>query len=444
MRATRTLLVLVAVVMTLAAPLRAQGIIRDSEIEYALRTMARPLASAAGVSMGSLRILLIDDRKMNAFVADQQTMFLHTGLLLRLSSADQVQAVLAHELAHIANGHIARRGIAAGSARSAAALGLLLAAAAGAASGSGEAAVGLAVGTASAAQRSFFAHTRAEEASADQAGLRYMASASVDPAATAEVLQLFRGQEALSPARQDAYVQTHPLTRDRLRAVEAFVKALPAPGAPDPTAEYWFARAQAKLDGYSRNPADVLRRAPARDTSDAATLRRALAWHRQKKTAEALDEIGILIARRPDDAYAVETKAQILYESKRFDEAAQVYGRAVALAPNDALILGGQGRALLAAGNVEGALAALEKAAARDRADPRLLRDLATAYAKSGQDGMAALATAESRALTGRLADARVMALRASGLLPEGSPGWRRAQDVIRVADTAIKQKKRN
>lgn len=442
MRAARTLLMLMAALLSLTLHARAAGIIRDSEIEYALRELARPLASAAGVSMGTLRIYLIDDRSLNAFVADQQTMFLHTGLLLRLTTAEQVQAVLAHEIAHIANGHISRRGIASDNARTAAGIGLLLAAAAGAASGNSEAAFGLAIGSQAVAQRAFFAHTRAEEASADQAGLRYMARSGVNPQSAAEVLSLFRGQEALSSDRQDPYVRSHPLTRDRLRAVEAFVAALDYQGTPDPGAERWFARAQAKLDGYSRNPSDVLRRAPARDTSEAAMLRRALAWHRQAKTDKALDEIDRLIARQPGDPYPVETKAQILLESRRFAEAARVYARASGLAPGDALILAGQGRALLAAGDHRAALPVLEKAAARDAANPRLLRDLATAYSKSGNDGMAALSVAEARAIVGQLADARTLAVRASELLPQGSPGWRRAQDVIRVADRALKRKR--
>ena len=67
------------------------------------------------------------------------------------------------------------------------------------------------------------AHTRAEEASADQSALRYMVSAGIDPEAMLEVLDLFRGQEALSVGRQDPYVRSHPLTRDRYRTVQAFL-----------------------------------------------------------------------------------------------------------------------------------------------------------------------------------------------------------------------------
>ncbi|QYK43287.1 MAG: M48 family metalloprotease [Paracoccaceae bacterium] len=422
-----------------APPAQAQGIIRDAEIEHGLRELARPLAAQAGVSAGNLRVMLINDRSLNAFVADNQTIFIHAGLVLRVKTAAELQSVIAHELAHIANGHITRRGTAMGNARSAAMLGLILAAAAGAAGG-GEAAAGVALGVAGSAQRMFLAHTRAEEASADQSGLRYMAAAGIDPQAAADLLELFRGQEALSAHRQDAYVRTHPLTRDRLRAVQAFVAGWKGTPRDDPNADYWFARAQAKLDAFTRNPSDVLRRAPARDTSDAATIRRAVAWHRQGKTDQALAEIGRLVERRPRDGFAMETRAQILLESRRFDAAARDWGRAAALAPNEPLILGGHGRALLAAGQTRAALPALERAAARDGADPRILRDLATAYAKADQPGMAALVSAERYALVGRLPDAGPLARRAAGMLAQGSPGWRRAQDIIRAAETAAKR----
>lgn len=439
MRPGAAIIMLLCLMPLLAAPLRAQGIIRDAEIEHGLRELARPLASAAGLG-GNLRVILIDDRSLNAFVVDHQTVFIHSGLVLRLRTAAELQSVIAHEIAHIANGHITRRGTAAaGAARSAAGLGLALAAIAGAAGG-GEAAAGVALGVAGSAQRMFFAHTRAEEASADQAGLRYMAAAGINPQAAVDVLDLFRGQEVLRETRQDPYVRTHPLTRDRLRAVQAFVTGWQGTVRDDPNAAYWFARLQAKLDAFTRNPNEVLRRAPAADTSDAATIRRAVAWHRQGKTDQALAEIDRLIARRPREAYAIETRAQILLESRRFEAAAREWGRAAALAPSEPLILGGHGRALLAAGRDREALSALERAAARDNADPGIMRDLATAYAKAGQNGMAALTSAERYALVGRLRDAGPLATRAAGLLPQGSPGWRRAQDLIRAAEAAAKR----
>ena len=67
-----------------------------------------------------------------------------------------------------------------------------------------------------------------------------------------------------------------------------------------------------------------------------------------------------------------------------------------------------------------------------------MLRDLALAEARLGNEGAAALATAERFVLEGRFRDADRNAERAAALLPEGSPGWRRAQDVITMARRAL------
>jgi predicted Zn-dependent protease len=421
----------------------AQSIIRDAEIERALQELAAPVFRVAGLPQ-STRVIIINDGSMNAFVADARHIFIHSGLLLRLDSPDQLQAVLAHEAAHIANGHLTARPAAAASAQTAARMGLLLALAAGAASGEGGAALGLAAGSMSSAQRSLLAHTRAEEASADQSALRYMVSAGIDPEAMLEVLDLFRGQEALSVGRQDPYVRSHPLTRDRYRTVQAFLAVQGAGPAPSAASAYWYARLTAKLSAFLRNPSWTLRRVDRNDTGEIATLSRAIAYHRTPDVDRALAEVGRLLQMRPGDPFYQELQGQILFESRRFDAAIAAYGRAVELAPREPLILAGYGRALLAPDNAATnarALDVLSRAQARDPFDPRMLRDLALAHARAGQPGMAATVTAERYAVMGRMEDAAALATRAVGLLPQGSPGWIRAQDVLRVAEAAQRRR---
>jgi predicted Zn-dependent protease len=51
--------------------------------------------------------------------------------------------------------------------------------------------------------------------------------------------------------------------------------------------------------------------------------------------------------------------------------------------------------------------------------------------------------TAERYALQGRLDDAGLHAKRATALLPTGSPGWRRAQDVLVAYERSQKRKRR-
>lgn len=171
-------------------------------------------------------------------------------------------------------------------------------------------------------------------------------------------------------------------------------------------------------------------------------MREAVMFHRQSNTKSALASMNKAIALRPKDPYFYELKGQILMESRNIKAAVPAYKRCVDLAPNNALCLGSYGRALLASGQTRAALNVLEKARSRDFRDSRILRDLASAYAKNGNRGMAAVASAERYALQGRMKDAGIQAKRAVDLLPEGSSGWRRADDIVLAAKRAAKKKK--
>jgi predicted Zn-dependent protease len=416
-----------------ALPAAAVQLLRDPDIEYALRQVATPILRAAGLSPERVRILVVNDSKLNAFVIDPSAIFINYGLILKLERPDMLQGVIAHEAAHIVNGHITRRMVNMRNARTIAGLGMALAAVA-AVGGQGEAATGIALGTSSSAQRLFLQHTRAEEASADQSGVRYMRAAKVSPKGLLDVHRIFEGQELLSDSLRDPYAQSHPLSRDRARAMEAFVTAYGDDSVADPTTEYWYARARGKLSAFTRSPKWTFARADKEPAKDITLMRQAIAYHRNSNAPRAMEAMNAAIALRPDDPFYYDLKGQILLESRQMQSAVAAYKQAVTLAPTDSLILSGYGRALLAVNQYKDALTVLEKARARDFRDTNLLRDLAVAYARDGQNGMASLVTAERYALQGRLDDAEIHANRALGLLPVGSGPWQRAQDVVSAA----------
>lgn len=423
----------------LALPASATSLLRDADMEHALKQIAAPILRAAGLNPNRVKILVVNESSLNAFVVSNDAIFVHYGLIGKMESAAMLQGIIAHEAAHIANGHIARRLGNLSNARTITGLGIALAAAA-AVAGNGGAAGGIAIGTASSAQRAFLGHTRAEEASADQSGIRYMKAAGASPKGLLDALGIFAGQETLSVGRRDPYMRSHPLSRDRMRAVAGYVASygtLPV----DPTAEYWFARLQGKITASTRAPSWTLRRLKSEGYADVRALREALAQHRNSRTKKALAAIDRAIALRPNDPFYRGQKADILLETRNFNAAAQTYAVAVKRAPNDPLILSGYGRALLVSGQVKSALGVLEKSRRQDFRDGSMLRDLATAYAKTGQTGMASLITAERYALTGRLKDAGIHAKRASGLLARGSGPWQRAQDVLIASQRATKRK---
>ncbi|MEE4187426.1 MAG: M48 family metalloprotease, partial [Roseobacter sp.] len=419
----------------------AQGLLRDADIEYGLKQLSSPILTAAGLSPARVKVLVVNDSSMNAFVISNDAIFLNYGLIIRMENASMLQGVIAHEAAHIANGHIARRLNNLAGARTAAGFGVALAAIVGAAGGGGDAAAGVLLGTQSSAQNRFFRHTRAEEASADQSAVRFMRAAGVNPTGMSDVLEIFRGQELLAETRQDPYTRTHPLSRDRVRALEGYVAAYGGGDAQDPAAAYWFARVKGKLSAYTRSPKWTLRRLEETPYADVRLLREAIAEHRQSRTSAALKAIDAAIAGSPNDPFLHDQRGQILLETRNFSAAVAAYSRAVQYAPNDPLILSGYGRALLTVDRVNEARQALEKARTIDFRDGAMLRDLSVAYAKSGQRGMASVVTAERYALVGRLDDAEIHAKRAADLLPEGSGPWQRAQDVLIAAERAAKRR---
>lgn len=424
----------------LSVEAKAVTLLRDPDIEHALSRVAAPVLRAAGLPASRIRILIVDERSLNAFIIDRDHIFIHEGLLLKLGSAAELQAVIAHEAAHMTNGHLERRPLNARAAQTFAGFGMALAAAA-AASGSTDAGVALGIGIQSAAQRGFFAHTRAEESSADSSAIRYLARAGVDPSGMVRVMKIFSGQELLSAGRQDPYARSHPLSRDRLRAMEAAAAPYKGRFVEDKTTRYWFERARGKLSAFTRAPKWTLRRAGESGYSDIAAMRKAIAWHRSGQGAKALQALQSLASARPNDPYLRELQGQVLLERRNYKGAVAAYKAAAALAPQNGLILGQYGHALLVAGNPKAALPQLERALARDRRDARVLRDLGGAYARLGNAGMAALMTAERYALQGRLKDAGIHAKRASGLLKRGSPGWQRAQDVLSASESSRRKK---
>ncbi|WP_170514804.1 M48 family metalloprotease [Ruegeria atlantica] len=437
-----TLLLVAVTWMASLVPANAQGLIRDPDIEHGLRELAFPILRAAGLNTNRVKIFVVNDRTFNAFVIDYSAIYLNYGLILTVESPEMLQAVIAHEAAHIANGHLARRTQNLRTAQRKAGLGTALALIA-AAAGGGEAAAGIAAGTQSAALRSFLGHTRAEESSADQSAASYLRWAGISPIGMVELHRKFAGQELLNAVNQDPYMRSHPTSRERLRVAERFLAQSGDWSKSDPNADYWFARVKGKLSAFLRSPTWTMRRAKEEDAQDIRLMREASAYHQNHDLANARAAIDGALAIRPNDPFYYELKGQILLENRQMQDAVIAYGKAVEMAPNDALILAGYGRALLAQGQTMNALQMLVKARQRDYRNARLMQDLGVAYAKVGKNGMASVVTAERYALRGRLADAGIHAKRALRQLPEGSPGWQRAQDVLIASERAKKAKRK-
>jgi Zn-dependent protease with chaperone function len=95
---------LCCLMILIALPARAQSLLRDADIEFGLKQIAAPVLRAAGLSPNRVKILVVNDSSLNAFVISNDAIFIHYGLINKLTRTDMLQGIIAHEAAHITNG----------------------------------------------------------------------------------------------------------------------------------------------------------------------------------------------------------------------------------------------------------------------------------------------------------------------------------------------------
>ncbi len=430
----KTLLSITAVVLApaLATPASAQQLLRDAEIEEFLDDYSRPVFNAAGLKAENIDILLLAGPP-NAF-AGGQTMGIFTGLITTADTPNQIEGVIAHEAGHILGGHTARRDEAFSAASRPVILSLVLAAGA-IAAGAPEAGIGLLglgqnIGLANALK-----YSRGQEASADQSAVTTLDNLGHSSKGLIEFFAKLRNFQVITGRRVNPYLQTHPLANARITALTERVTKSPYYDNDDSPEEIHRLRMiQAKIHGFLEEAHVTLRLYPATDESEPARYARAVAYYRAADIDKALKEIDWLLERHPENQYFHELKGQMLFEFGRVKDAVAPHQKSVELDPTEALFRINLGRALIALedkSRMQEAVNELRSALLVERNNSFAWFELARAYGALENEPMANLATAESRYHAGAGAAAVPFARRAMARLPQGSPEWRQAADIL-------------
>ncbi|MFM8746573.1 MAG: M48 family metalloprotease [Aestuariivirga sp.] len=435
---------LVSEAVAQSSPARGIPLIRDAEIEGLLRLYTRPIFKAAGINPKAVKVYIINDPRINAFVAGGQRIFVNTGLLLESDTPNETIGVLAHETGHIAGGHLARMGVEIDSANYTAIIGMLLGLATiagGIAAGSGEAAQagqGIMAGSKGLAQRNFLTYARGMEASADQAALKYLNATGQSAKGMITLFEKLARENMVVLASADPYVMSHPMPMDRIANLEQAAKKSPYYNAKDsPALVLRHDLAKAKIIGYSGGPQAVMQRYPSADQSMPARYARAIALFRKGDIKNALPVIDGLTAELPENPYFWELKAQALLENGRAAEAVAPAQKALTLLPKSGLIQILAAQALIDTdkpASAREAVKLLRQAQRSEGETPETFNLLARAYAQTGDIARAELATAESALLRGDRKLAIEKAKSAQSRFKTGSPEWIRASDVLTFA----------
>ena len=76
-------------------------IIIDAEIHQYLTELANPILNVAKINLEDVKLHILQDDALNAFVAGGKNIFLHTGLLMSTKNPQQLRGVLAHEIVNL-------------------------------------------------------------------------------------------------------------------------------------------------------------------------------------------------------------------------------------------------------------------------------------------------------------------------------------------------------
>jgi predicted Zn-dependent protease len=447
-------MLMLALMLALAAwqPAAAQQdsgpqILRDTETELLFREMSVPLVKAAGLDPASVKVVLIGDPTINAFVSQGQTVYLQSGLIDAADNVNQVQGVVAHELGHVVAGDAIRSGQGEKKAVGVSILSLLLGVAA-IAAGAPDAGMGVMMAGQRAAIGEMMAFTRVQEATADATASRLLSKAGVSGKGLLEFFAKLQNQEyRLAIYAKDSFDRDHPINSERIQALQQKLKSDPAWDTPtDPALEARFERVKAKLLGYV-NPKQAVLKYPESDQSIPAHYARAYAYHLSGYPDKAQSEADALLRADPHDPFFLELKGQILLEDGKVKEAIAPLREATERSGNAPMIAAMLGHALVETNdpkNFEEAKQILKVAVNRDNEDPFAWYQLGIIYDREGDQARAQLATAERNNLQGNPKLALASAQMALKGIPPGTPDYLRAQDIAMVsrAELAKKDKK--
>jgi len=434
------LMLLVSPILSPMAKGTAKYFIIDAELQDHLNKLARPLLIKAGLPPEVLKIFIIKDDSIGAFVTPGMKLFIHTGLIMRTKTPSQLLGVLAHEIGHLAAGHLIRRKEAIKDSQNMTAVGLFIGSLAAATTQSGELAAATAFGTQNARINSLLKFSRSQENAADQAAVNYLIATNISPLGMLEFLKTLKKEESLVRDRPSQYATTHPNTHDRINFVKNQIDLYPDLSTRlDAQKRDRHDRIVAKLVGFLSRPEETFQKYPRSNTTIAAKYAQAIAFYREAHLAKAITELDHLITLEKQNPYFWELKGQILLEKNEKEMARSAFEKAYSFSRN-VMILQQLAKVELLLNTQRSnsdALKHLEKVIRKIPESPATWKQLAIAQGRNGQMALAQLSLAEEALLRGDHARALKKALFSKKNLTQDLFAQQRALDIIRYTEQA-------
>lgn len=390
-------------------------LVEDPLVRDFIRDMGYRLVSHSDRAEGEFHFLVLDEPSINAFAAPAGVIGLHTGLILTARDQNELAGVVAHEIAHVTQDHLAR-GLENSQQVSLptllATLGLALAA--GASGAGGDASQAILMGGMSLAQQFQISHTRQSEAEADRIGIALLARGGYEPEG---MTRFFERLQSISRAMGDGppeYLRTHPLNVNRIAEARTRAERFEPR---DPRDGTWFHFVQARLRALVTDVGSAERWFRARldgDTEapvEAVRYGLALTLLRDRRLEAARGEVERLLEADPDRQLYRLLDADLMLAEGRVAESLTVLRSLYLQYPGNRLITTQYAQALMHERDGERARRASEILRGYLRQHPddvRMTELYARAADRAGQSVRAAEALAESYYMRGGLHEAIV------------------------------------
>ncbi len=241
--------------------IRRRGLIlEDPEVSVYIQHLGNTLTNSLADGSGKYTFFVVNDAAINAFAVPGGYIGMNAGLILASKNENEVAGVMAHEIAHVSQRHIARR-IAAMNETRVPTLGALLAGFALAASGSGDAGTALVLAGTAAQQQQLLNFSRIHEIEADRIGIQILYAAGFDPEGMASFFKIMQRNRYGAIPEEFGYLLTHPLDNVRISEAQNRIDKLPKRKKPS-SLEYTTAKARlaALLSSNPKQDLQVLKK----------------------------------------------------------------------------------------------------------------------------------------------------------------------------------------
>lgn len=386
--------------------IRQSGVlVEDPQINEYINEIGHKVAARTNDGEYEFTFFVVNDDRINAFALPGGYIGVHTGLIDSTRSESELAGVLAHEVAHVTQRHIARA-IHANSRQSllttALMLGTLVLGAAGGGGDAVQAGLAIAQGTAAQQQINF---TRSNEYEADRIGITALADAGFDPHGMASFFEVISRQNTTAPdARIPEFLRTHPVSSSRIAEAQNRARAYDRVNVED-SVNYGLARARLLVAGFD-TPEQALayfEREPYASQSDAERYGRAVAYQRAGRDLEA-NRIFAELANKDKRVIAYHiglATTQLAVE--QYNQGLATFDTAVELFPRNVPVVIHYGEELIRLGKAKQAHALLLDLMNNVPPTPEQVRLIARAANEAGDIAESLYYMAEYRLMTGDL-----------------------------------------